>query len=93
MKAKLITYSITKQPIPIQNQLRKQLNGHNDTSHQGKYTYHRKGLLNTITHIKPSKGTIIAPTKEAEQIIALLKNNQAEIKTYDIQINKSAFKQ
>lgn len=92
MEAKLIVYSAAKQTIAAQNQLRKQLNGHNDTSHGGIYKYRRPGILDNTPHIKPSKGTIIVPKKEAEEIINTLKKHQAKIEIYDIQINKSVFK-
>lgn len=91
MKAKLITYTISKQPISAQNQLRKQLIGHNDTSHKGKYKYRRDGLLDKIPHLKPSRSTIIAPLNESKQIIRLLNKYNATIKTYDIQIKESKF--
>jgi len=93
MKARLITYTISKQPISVQNQIRKQLIGHNDTSHKGKYKYRRNGLLDKIPHLKPSKSTIIAPLKESEQIIKLLNKYNATIKIYDIQIKESDLKE
>lgn len=93
MKAKLITYSMTEQPISAQNQLRKQLIGHNDTSHKGKYKYRRKGLLDKILHLKPSKSTIIAPIEESQKIIKILNKYKAKIKTYSIEINESEFKE
>jgi len=92
MKAKIIAYTIKHLTTAHQNQLRVQLNGHNDTSHGGKYKYRRKGLLDKITNIKPSRSTIIAPTKEAEQILELLKKYNAKMAQYDIQIDKKEFK-
>ncbi len=92
MKAKLITYTTKGQSIPQQNQLRMKLNGQTSTSHKGKYTFHRKGLLETMTHIKPNRGSIIAPLKNSEIIIKLLKKYKAKIKVYEITINKSEFK-
>jgi len=93
MKARLITYTISKQSISVQNQLRKQLIGHNDTSHKGKYKYRRNGLLDKIRHLKPSKNTIIAPLNESEQIIKLLNKYNATIRIYDIQIKESDLKE
>lgn len=92
MKAKLITYLMSKQPISVKNQLRKELIGHNDTSHKGKYKYRRKGLLDKIPHLKPSKNTIIAPLNESRQIIKLLNRHNAIIKTYSLEIKESEFK-
>ena len=92
MKAKLIVYGTAQQPIAVQNQLRKQLNGHNDTSHGGKYKYRRPGILDTIPHLKPSRNTLIVPLKEAKQITTLLKKHHAKVQTYSIEINKSKLK-
>ncbi len=91
MKAKLITYSMTKLSCAEQNQLRIKLIGHNDTSHGGKYKYRRKGLLDELKHIKPSRNTIILPTKEANEIIKLLQDFKAEINQYDIELSKKYF--
>lgn len=92
MQAKIITYAIGHLSIADQNQLRKRLNGHNDRSHGGEYKYRREGLLDKIRHIKPNRGTIIAPAKEAEEVLKLLNNYNAKITYYDIQISGSEFK-
>ena len=92
MKAKIIAYTIKHLTTAQQNQIRIQLNGHNATSHGGRYKYRLNGLLDKITHIKPSRSTIIAPEKEAEQILELLKKYDAKITTYNIQIDKNEFK-
>ena len=91
MQAKIITYSIGHLSIAEQNQLRKRLNGHNDRSHGGKYKYRRDGILDKIKHIKPNRGTIIAPIKEAEDIIKLLKKYNSKIVSYNIKIARTAF--
>ena len=92
MRAKLIIYSAAKQSSVEKNELRVKLNGYYDVSHGGKYRYWRKGLLDSVSHIKPSRGTIIAPLKEADKILKLLRKCKAKIKTYDIEIKKSEFK-
>ncbi len=91
MQAKIITYGISHLSIAEQNQLRKRLNGHNDRSHGGAYKYRREGLLDKIKHLKPNRGTIIAPAKEAEGVLKLLKNHNAKTTYYDIQISESEF--
>jgi len=91
MEAKLIAYSLKHLSIAEQNQLRKKLNGHNDQSHGGKYQYRRKGLLDGVMHIKPSRSTIITPKEEANKIIQLLKKHKTKITSYTIQIAKTEF--
>ncbi len=92
MKAKLIIYSAAKQSSVEKNNLRVKLNGYYDVSHGGKYRYWRKGLLDSVSHMKPSKGTIIAPLKEATKITKLIRKCKAKMKIYDIEIKKSEFK-
>lgn len=91
MEAKIITYSVNHLSIAQQNQLRKKLNGHNDRSHGGRYKYRRRGLLDQIRHIKPNRSTIIAPKKEADDIIQLLRKYKAKIESYNIQITRTEF--
>lgn len=92
MKAKLITYTAKGRTIAEQNQLRMKLNGQTSTSHKGKYIFHRRGILEDISHIKPNRGSIIVPIKDSQKIIQLLKKYKAKIKTFDISIEKSTFK-
>ena len=92
MKAKLVVWSAAKQSSIEKNELRVKLNGYYDVSHGGKYRYWRKGLLDSVSHIKPSRGTIIAPLKEADKILKLLRKCKVKIKTYDIEIKKSEFR-
>jgi hypothetical protein len=91
MKAKIIIYSVKNISIAKQNQLRRNLIGHTDRSHGGKYEYRRKGLLENISHIKPNRSTIIAPEIEANKIIGLLKKYDIKLKYYNIQITKKEF--
>ncbi len=91
MDAQLITYSVGNKSTAIQNQLRMKLNGQTSTSHKGKYTFHRKGILEEIKYIRPSRGTLIIPLSESKKVIQLLKKYKAKIKIYDISIKKSFF--
>jgi hypothetical protein len=91
MKAKIISYSIKNQSVSVQNSLRKILIGHNAVSHGGKYKYRIDGILDKIKHIKPSRSTLITSLKDSNIILNILKEHNAIIKTYDIQINKEEF--
>lgn len=92
MKAKIIFYSQKELNQKQKTKLKKELSGHNDTSHGGKYKYYRKGLLDTVTHIKPANGTLIIQEKDHQKVIKLLKKHNTKIKTYNLQINKTEFK-
>ena len=91
MKAKIIIYSVKNLDIADQNKIRRELIGHTDRSHGGKYQYRRKGILEGIKHIKPNRSTIIAPENEANKIIELLKKYNVEVAYYNIQITQKEF--
>ena len=91
MKAKIIIYSTKNLDISEQNKIRRELIGHTDRSHGGKYKYRREGILEKIRHLKPNRGTIIAPEKEANKIIELLNKYKVILKKYNIQITQKEF--
>ena len=62
--------------------------GQNTSSHQGKYQYHRHGLLDDIPHIKLIRGVIITQTKHKEQIIKFLEQHSAHYHTRTVELTK-----
>ena len=64
------------------------LYGQDTSSHQGKYKYHRHGLLDDIPHIKLIRGVIIIPTEHKEQVIELLKQHSAHYHTRTIKLTE-----
>ncbi len=66
------------------NQFCKKFYGQNTSSHGGKYHYRRKGLLDTIPHIKLIGGVLIISTENANKIIQFLKDYGAELFVRDV---------
>ncbi len=66
------------------NQFCKKFYGQNTSSHGGKYRYRRKGLLDTIPHIKLIGGVLIVSTENANKIIQFLKDYGAELFVRDV---------
>jgi hypothetical protein len=66
------------------NQFCKKFYGQNTSSHGGKYRYRRKGLLDTIPHIKLIGGVLIVSTENADKIIQFLKDYGAELFVRDV---------
>ncbi len=91
MNAQIIIYTIAHKTPAIRSKFNRELNGYKDQSYNSKYTYSRKGLINEITHIKPSKNILITPKKHTKKIIEFLQKYDAKIKTINIQINNSEF--
>ena len=58
---------------------KKELAGHNDASHGGRYKYKISGLLDNIPFIKPCHGAIITKSKDSIKIIKLIEKYCAVI--------------
>ena len=63
-----------------------QFYGQNTSSHKGKYQYRRKGLLDTIPHIKLIRGVLITLETYVDQIINFLEGYTAEFVTRKIEL-------
>ena len=92
MKAKIITYSIAHKSVSIRSKLNRELNGYKDVSHNGRYKYKRKGILDCILYLKPARNTIVTPVEPAKMVLEVLKEHGAKIDTIDIEIERSKFK-
>ncbi len=91
MKAKVIFYSQKKIMPKQRTKFKKELAGHNDASHGGRYNYKIKGLLDGIQHIKPSNAALIVKTEDYKIIITLMKKYSIDYVTYDIEVPGSKF--
>lgn len=92
MKAKIIFYS-QKQILPkARTMFKKELAGHNDASHGGKYKYRRKGLLDSISYIKPCHAALIIKDKDAGKIINLIERYGIPYQIYNLEVKLKDFK-
>ncbi len=91
MKAKVIFYSQKKIMPKQRTKFKKELAGHNDTSHGGKYTYKIKGLLDTIQHIKPSYAALIVKGKDYKTVVSLMKKYSIDYTIYNIEVPATQF--
>lgn len=89
MKAVLICYSLGKVNHDVRSAFKRELIGYVDKSNNGLYEYQRKGLLNDIPHIKPSKGVIIVRDTNGKKVKRLLRKYKARLKSFDIDIKQS----
>lgn len=78
MKAKygrIVIYKIRRHVAPgMRSRLFQKLLGYKDKSNFGKYTYRRKGLLDRIPHISPTRGVLIVRAKDVKKIFEFLKD-------------------
>jgi len=56
----------------------RELYGYRDRSNNGKYTYHRKGLLDYIPHVKLVRGVIITTHDNFSKITELMEKFKVE---------------
>ncbi len=80
----LVFYFPKKTNQKTLNQFCKKFYGQNTSSHGGKYNYRRKGLLDTIPHIKVMGGVLLASTENADIIIHFLKEYGVELFVRDV---------
>lgn len=71
--------------------LEKELAGHNDSSHGGRYKYRIKGLLDKIQHIKPTNASLILKREDYGKAIGLMKKYSTDYVVYDIKVSVSHF--
>jgi len=74
MKGTIILFRLPpKTPHSIVNKFCKQFYGQDTSSHQGKYRYHRRGLLDDIPHRRLIRQSLIVKQKDSERVIEFLK--------------------
>ena len=91
MKAKIIFYSQKKIKPKERTKFKKELAGHNDSSHGGRYKYKIKGLLDEIQHIKPTNAVLILKKEDSKKAISLMKKYSIDYVKYNIEIPASHF--
>ena len=62
--------------------------GQDTSSHQGKYRYHRHGLLDEIPHRKLIRGVIVIRPQDEKKVKEFLKNFSAEIYIREIRLTE-----
>jgi len=73
----------------IANIFTQKLYGQNTRTHHGKYTYHKRGLLEDIPHIRLIRGVIIVRRQDAPRVEAFLKEYKAEYYIRTIELEPS----
>ncbi len=73
MQAKVIFYSQKKIRPKERTKFKKELAGHNDSSHGGRYKYKIKGLLDKIQHIRPANAALILKKEDYKRATSLMK--------------------
>ncbi|MDO8729559.1 MAG: hypothetical protein Q7K26_06835 [bacterium] len=89
MKGILIAFSVpTGKDKTKSSAFVKAFYGQETSSHQGKYKYHRNGILDEIPHNKLIRGVIIVKSKEASQVIEFLEKQSAQYHIRVVELSK-----
>jgi len=62
--------------------------GQDSSSHQGKYHYHRTGLLDSIPYRKLARGVIILRSVDLDVVVEFLKDYTNEIHIREIKLSE-----
>lgn len=62
--------------------------GQDTSSHQGKYKYHRHGLLDDIPHNKLIRGVIIVQNNDVEKVTEFLTQHSAHYRVRVVELTK-----
>jgi len=89
MKAKLISYDLSKLDQIKKVIVKRQLFGYTEYSNNSKYTYKRKGVLEEIPHIKVARAVIIVQNKDKNKVIKVVKGVKGKYTSFDIEIKGS----
>ena len=73
----------------VANVFTQKLYGQDTRTHHGKYTYHKRGLLEEVPHIRLIRGVIIVRRQDAPRVEALLKEYKAEYYIRTIELESS----
>lgn len=89
MKAKLISYDLSKLNQIKKVIVKRQLFGYTEYSNNSKYIYKRKGVLEEIPHIKVARAVVIVQNKDKNKIINILKGVNGKYASFDIELKSS----
>ena len=92
MKAKIIFYSQKNIQPRERTKFKKELAGHKDSSHGGRYKYKIEGLLNQIDYIKPCHAALIIKNKDCIKVIKLIEKYRIPYVDYNIEVKQKEFK-
>jgi len=94
MEGKIICYNIKSSNLQRKDidKFLRELVGHNDKSHGGRYTYRKKGLLDDIPNIKPIRSVIVVSNENFPEIENILKKYAINAYIRDILLKEGDLK-
>jgi len=94
MDAKLVVFQVYKNKqknltntMTTLNQFVQKFYGQDTTTHEGKYKYHRRGLLESIPHIRLIRGVIVVRGVDLGVVVDFLNRYNAELWVWDVTLS------
>ncbi len=88
MDGTLIAFRLAKYNRDKASDLVKRLYGQRTSSHGGKYTYWRPGLLDDIPYVRLIRGVIIVRTEDAIRVADFLEGLGSEVHKRKVELSK-----
>lgn len=74
----IIIYKLTKLPQTDRDNICRKLLGRIVKTHHGNYTHHVKGLLNTIPHIRVTRGVLLVKKTDEQELSKFFRDHKIE---------------
>ena len=89
MKARLISYDLSKVNQVGKVRVKRLLFGYTEYSNNAQYTYKRKGVLSEVPYIKLARAVVIVRSKDASAIEKVIKSVKGKYQTFQIEVKSS----
>ncbi len=83
-KTALLCYTFEKADPSTKTMIHRELYGYKDISNHGKYTYKRKGFLETVKHKKMLGSIVILKKEDASKLVKILKKYPVKFYVFDV---------
>jgi hypothetical protein len=90
MKAKLISYDLSKVNQVGKVNVQRQLFGHTEYSNNAKYTYERKGILSDVPYVKLARAVLIIRNQDAKNVEKVIKSVKGKYSIFVIEVKSSS---
>ena len=77
-------YALGKEDPSTRTMLHRELYGYKDISNNGKYTYKRKGILETVKHKKVLGSMLILKQKDVAKFIKIFRKHNVKYYIFDV---------
>jgi len=89
MKAKLISYDLSKVNQVGKVLVKRLLFGYTEYSNNAQYTYERKGILSDVPYLKLARAVIIVRNQDAQRVEKVIKSVNGKCKIFTIEVKSS----